>query len=65
MTEKFIASEDIFLKAAIRHAERIGLPKNEWLSHAHGNRSNGYQIMRNELADLHERIAALKDVGAL
>lgn len=48
-------SEDIFFKAAERFAERINHPKEiNWL-----------HDQRDFLADLHEKVMSLKDVGAL
>lgn len=53
--DKVIMTEDIFFKAAERFAERIDHPKEiTWLDDT-----------RDGLVMLHERIMALKDVGAL
>ncbi len=51
-----VKTEDIFEKAAFRYCERIG---------DNVNLSYKTTVYRNELADLCERILALRDVGAL
>ncbi len=61
-----IITDDIFTKAAIRYAERIGVAKGEQVHFAtHEDPWSGKSSVRDEMADLMERIGALKDVGAL
>lgn len=65
MNDPFI-TDDIFTKAAIRYAERLGIEKSKQMHFAtYGNWYDGVESKRDELADLCERIGALKDVGAI
>lgn len=55
-----VASEDIFLKAAIEYSRRIGAEP-----FIHENFICATYTYRNQLADLAERINSLKTVGAI
>lgn len=53
--DKLIETDDIFMRAAEKYAERINHPLEiNWLHDA-----------RDNLSYLHEKIMALKEVGAL
>lgn len=58
INKSVITSEDIFMKAAIRYCDRTGVePFGTFQARA-------FQF-RDELADLAERILALKEAGVL